>query len=175
MAVPIPIFKAIVLPPVPRAYAARPTPANKAVPSAIPETTVSPFSSTGSHASPTFSNSKPIMAIAPVKIIAAAATSAMTTTPRPRFFARDFSLGESWVLTVVSIVPVALESVFIAVVALPRLEIPFNLENTSRATTKPPRISKPPIIRATLSTPLQSPCLIASQFVAISRMMVVKP
>ena len=84
-------------------------------------------------------------------------------------------MGERPVLTVVSIVSVAVVRVFMAVVALPRLVMPFSLENTSRATTRPPRISRPPMIRATLSTPLQSPCLIASQFVAISRMMVVNP
>ena len=145
------------------------------VPTPIAIATVSPFAMTGSHALPTSSNSFPRMAIVPAMMIAAAETSAIIITAAPKFFAREVSLGDSPVLTVVSRVPMVLETVVIAVVAFPRLEIPFSLENTSRATTRPPMTSTALIIIVTLSTPLQSPCLMASQFADSSRMIPVNP
>ena len=99
----------------------------------------------------------------------------MIATPRPRFLAREDRLGDSFPLTDVLTASVAVATVSTAVAAFPIFAMLFSFEKASKATARPPRTSSAPIISVALSTPLQSPSLIASQFVAISRTMTVNP
>ena len=175
IAVPRAMFTMSGVPTEPSKAVTIPTTAKIPIPIPIAAKTVPPLLITGCHDSPTCANPSPSRMIAPVMRSAAAATSATITIPKPRFFAREVRFGDSFVLTVVSRVSVAVATVVTASEALPMVATSLSLENTSNAIARPPRTSSAPIISVTLSTPLQSPCLIASQFAPISVMMEANP
>ena len=152
-----------------------PMAANIPTPIPIPAATVPPFSITGSHAIPTCSKALPIKAIEPTMSKEAAATSATITRPSPRFLAKEDNLGESFVLTVSLRDCVASDAVFAASAAFPALERFLIEENVPMAAKIPPITSMAPIIIVPLSTPLQSPFFIASQFFPISSIIEVSP
>ena len=102
IAVPRAMFTIRLVPIEPSPAVARPTAARIPAPIPIAVATVPPFAITGSHAIPTCSNAMPIKAIAPTMSNAAAATSPITTSPSPRFFAKEVSFGDNPVLIVVS-------------------------------------------------------------------------
>ena len=142
------------------------------IPTAV--ATEPPLSITGCQAFPTCSNSIPRIAIAPTNNIAAAATSAIIPIPIPRFFASDFNLGDI-PLTPLSNCPVTSVTFCMFFIVFVVSLTPFILENTPKAVASPPSISTIPIIKDTLSTPLQSPFFIASQFLPNSSTTFVNP
>ena len=136
--------------------------------------TVEPLSSTGCHASPTCCSISPKPHIAPTISPAATATSAITTKPKPRFLTRLVSLAVNADVEVLTDSVADLTSSSFSVV-LVKSVASFTLLNAPRAVAKPANTYTAFVARETLSTPLQSPDLIASQFSLNSETIPVRP
>ena len=146
---------------------AAPTVTRVAEPSPTASATSLALLITGCQASPAAFSSLPSTTIAPANRIAAAETSATMATPTARFLARLVRFGDK--LDVALLTPcVASETVFTDCTDSVASLTDFSFEKAPSAVAMPPKTSSAPMTRVALSTPLQSPFLIASQLSAIS-------